>query len=855
MNFTDYESLFNIFQTIPDAVCLIDPEWKVRFWSHGAEIMFGYNADEIVGESIALIIPPDIAQKEITHCIHELDTKGEMSGYQTERVTKDGRIIPIELSAVILKRGEAIRGYASIMRDMRERKQVERRLRESEEKYRSIVETTTEWIWEIDPKGTLTFSNAAISDMLGYSPGELIGKNRLELIHPDDRGQAREELAWGVEQKQGWRKSLVRWIPRDGGIRYSLSDSLPIMDDAGALIGFRGLDHDATELMKVQEALTKAYQELEDRVEERTRELAKLAGELRAEIEERKRIEEALRRSEKRLSSITSSVAEGIYVLDEKGRILFMNPEAERLLGWNMEEVREKSFHDLVHFRTRDGAPLPLQRCNMHKVIKTGKRFSSTDEVFVRKNGSVFPISVIAAPIIEEGRIIASITAFSDITELKRREEEINVLAHHDALTGLPNRRLFRDIITVELAQARRNRKKMGVLFLDLDRFKDINDTLGHDTGDLLLQEVARRFKISIRQSDTIARIGGDEFNIIIPDITQAEAAAEVARKIIDSLRRPLTIADHHLMITTSIGISVYPDDTEELDNLLNYADMAMYHAKESGRNQYRFYNPAINIRTLERMKFESRLRQALDRGELVLYFQPLVDVPTRQTVSAEALVRWAHPEMGLLEPRQFIPAAEEIGLITSIDEWVLRAACSQIKKWMDSGLSRMCVTVNLSAKEFQSPDLARTVKTVLKRTRLSPKCLSIELTESTAMDNIELTVSRLNELRDIGVQISIDDFGTGYASLNYLKRLPIRRLKIDRVFVREIETNPDDRALISAVVKMAHTLEMKVIAEGVETENQLSFLSSTNCDEAQGFLFSRPVSAGEFEDRLLKKM
>lgn len=853
MRFTNYESLFGIVQTLPDAVCLIDPRWNVRFWNSGAEKMLGYKADEIIGKSIALVIPGEIAQKEIDHCIHELTAHGEMSGYETVRLSKDGRIIPVELTAVALKQGETITGYASIMRDITERKQAEKRLRESEEKYRSIVETTTEWIWEIDREGKITFSNTAITDMLGYGREGVIGRNSFEFMHPDDIGPVSEEVERAIREKRGWKKLLVRRIHRNGGQRYIESNSVPVVSDAGAVIGFRGLDHDLTELMKVQEALTKAYEELEGRVEERTRELAKLAGELRAEIEERKRIEEALRRSEKRLSSITSSVAEGIYVLDENGRILFMNPEAERLLGWTIDEVHEKSFHDLVHFRTRDGAPLPLEQCNMHRVIKTGKRFSSTDEVFVRKNGSVFPISVIAAPIIEEGRVIASIIAFNDITELKRHEEEIKVLAHHDALTGLPNRRLFRDLITVELAQARRNRKKMAVLFLDLDRFKDINDTLGHDTGDLLLKEVAARFKISIRQSDTIARIGGDEFNIIIPDITLAEAAAEVARKITDSLKRPVIIADHALNITASVGISVYPDDSGELDDLLSFADMAMYHAKESGRNQYRFYNPAINTRSRERMRFESRLRQALDRGELVLYFQPVVSVPTRQIAAAEALVRWAHPEMGLLEPRQFIPAAEEIGLITSIDEWVLHAACSQIKKWMDAGLKPVGITVNLSQREFQKPELAEKVSAALRKAALPSECLSLELTETAAMSNIDLTISRLKELRDIGIKISIDNFGTGYSSLNYLKRLPIRQLKIDRTFVRDITTNPDDRALISAVTSMAHTLEMKVIAEGVETEDQLSFLSSTNCDEAQGFLFSGPVSAEEFESRLMK--
>ncbi len=734
---------------------------------------------------------------------------------------------------------------------------------------------------------------------------------------------------------------------------------------------------DITSRKHAEQELRKAYRGLESKVQERTRELAQATMELRGEIEQRKEIEEELRKSQKQLSSITASVAEGIYVLDAKGRIIFMNPEAERLLGWTLEEMGEKSPHDLVHFRTKDGTPLPIEKCNMRGVINTGKRYSSTDEVFVRKDGTVFPISVISAPVLEGGKIIASITAFHDITDQKRQEEallanerrltailnsipdmawlkdkesrfivvnepfaeacgktpaeltgktdfdawpkklaeqyfaddrevmknharkryeeplatkdgrarwietiktpiydeegqvigttgiarditdrkrmeeEIRHLALHDALTGLPNRRLFKDILELELAQARRNRSKAAVLFLDLDRFKEINDTLGHDAGDLLLKETALRVKASIRQSDTVARIGGDEFNIMVSDIERAEDAAEVAIKIIESLKRMFVIGGHELHITTSIGISVFPDDSTEQEILLSYADIAMYHAKERGRDQYRFYNPVINIKSLERTRLESSLQQALDRDEFVLHYLPQMDLATGRMTSAEALVRWNHPEKGLLEPGSFIPAAEDIGLVAAIDEWVLKTACSQVRNWAIRGLEKFTLTVNLSGPEFRNPDLAGNLAAILKQTGLDAERLNIELSEHSAMDDIGHSVSMMTELAGMGIRITIDGFGTGCSSVSYLKRLPIERIKIDKSFIRDIATDPDDRGVIHAMTAMAHTMKIKVAAEGVETQAQLSFLSKARCDEAQGFLFSRPVPAEKFRGLL----
>ena len=345
-----------------------------------------------------------------------------------------------------------------------------------------------------------------------------------------------------------------------------------------------------------------------------------------------------------------------------------------------------------------------------------------------------------------------------------------------------------------------------------------------------------------------MARIGGDEFNIILADIVRPEDVSEIAQKIIDRFRPPFSIAGNELNVTTSIGVSVYPDDSTELDTLLRYADIAMYHAKESGRNTFRFYNPAINVRSIERMRMSYMLRRSIDLGELVMYYQPQIDIRTNRMVCAEALVRWRHPEQGILMPDRFLARAEETGFIAEIDEWALRTVCAQVRSWIESGLPPVCVTVNLSARQFAKADFVERISSVLTETRMEPDCLDLEVTESTAMSDVDRTAILLRQLRDIGVHVSIDDFGTGYSSLNYLKKLPIERLKIDKSFILDIARDPDDRAIISAVTSMAHKMGIRTVAEGVETEEQLAFLRSVECDEAQGFLLSRPLPVNEFE-------
>jgi diguanylate cyclase (GGDEF)-like protein len=427
--------------------------------------------------------------------------------------------------------------------------------------------------------------------------------------------------------------------------------------------------------------------------------------------------------------------------------------------------------------------------------------------------------------------------------------QRIEHLAYYDALTELPNRSLFHDRVSQVLTRAERDGKEMAILFIDLDRFKTINDSLGHDIGDRLLQAVAQRMNGCLREADTISRLGGDEFVVLLPE-TGAQGAAHVAQNILERAVGPYDIAGHQLSITSSIGISLYPHDGADVETLIKNADTAMYHAKDNGAATYQFFTREMNLAVFERLTVENGLRHALDTAQFVLYYQPQIDIKTGRTIGAEALIRWRHPQMGVLPAARFIEVAEETGLIVAIGEWVLHEACRQNREWQLDGLPAIPVAVNLSARQLRK-HIAQTVVRVLDETGLAASCLDLELTEHVMMQDAEATLTTLASLRSMGVKLSIDDFGTGYSSLAYLKRLPIDKVKIDRSFIRDITDAPDDRAIASAIIGMGHTLRLKVVAEGVETQPQLAFLRTEGCDEAQGYLFGRPMPAEEFADLL----
>lgn len=432
-----------------------------------------------------------------------------------------------------------------------------------------------------------------------------------------------------------------------------------------------------------------------------------------------------------------------------------------------------------------------------------------------------------------------------EILERKQAEDRLTYMALHDDLTDLPNRTLLIDRLSQILTRVQWRNRLTAVLSFDLDHFNQINDTMGHQTGNLLLKAVSERFRTCVRPGDTIARLGGDEFVMVLADLARVEDVSKIAQKVIEAFSKPFAVQTHEFYVTTSIGISLSPNDGVDSQTLLRAADMAMFRAKEQGRNNYQFYHPALNSNAHERFSLETGLRQALVREEFLLHYQPQVDLGTGQIIGVEALLRWKHPDRGLVSPAKFIPLAEDTGLIVPIGEWVLRTACAQAKSWQTSGFDDIKITVNLSGRQFQQNNLIETIREILRETGLDHRCLELELTES-VMQNSETTIAMLRELTRMGIDISIDDFGTGYSSLSYLKRFPIRTLKIDQSFVRNVTTNADDPTIIKAIISLAHSLRLRAIAEGVETEEQLQFLRSLECDGMQGFLLSPPLPADE---------
>ena len=466
----------------------------------------------------------------------------------------------------------------------------------------------------------------------------------------------------------------------------------------------------------------------------------------------------------------------------------------------------------------------------------------------------------------ETGKPVRMHGIVQDITEHKNAEEKIRFLAYYDVLTGLPNRRLFKEYSIQAIRMAQRNGTKVAIIFLDLDHFKRINDTLGHNAGDKLLQKVSENMMVVLRTSDIVARansesqpeaalsrLGGDEFTILLSGLTEMKHAVVVAKRIMKCLDLPVKVAGQELYVTGSIGIAVYPDDGEDINTLLKNADTAMYHAKNAGRNNFQFYAKYMNERTLSRLNMEAKLKKALERNEFILYYQPQVESATSTIVGVEALIRWEHPEMGLVSPNEFIPIAEETRLIIPIGEWVLRTACAQMAVWHKAGFNKIRVGVNLSSLQFRQGNIVKTIKNILATTGLDPQYLELELTESMVMQNVEETIATLWQLKEMGLKLSIDDFGTGYSSMSYLKRFPLDTLKIDRSFIKDIMTDSSDAAITKATIGLAQGLELTTIAEGIETKEQLTFLRKQGCDQIQGYFISRPVPAEKVEQLFAK--
>ncbi len=562
---------------------------------------------------------------------------------------------------------------------------------------------------------------------------------------------------------------------------------------------------------------------------------------------ERKILEEALFAEKERAQVSLKSIGDAVVCTDIAGRITFLNLVAEKATGWSFGEAAGRPMAEVL--RILDGMSREISRNPMPLAVDLDQTMHLPPSwILIQRDGIEIPIEGSAAPIHDrEGKAAGAVVVFRDVSAARAIALQMTHSAEHDLLTGLPNRILLNDRVGQAIAQAPRHGNKVVVLFLDVDGFKHINDSLGHSIGDKLLQSIANRLVACVRETDTVSRQGGDEFVVLLSEVEKWEDAAITARRMLQTLAEPHSIDLHDLHVTASIGVSVFPDDGLDAETLIKNADTAMYQAKANGRQGYKFFKPAMYERAMERQSIEEGLRRALERRELTLHYQPKVDLGSGRITGAEALLRWTHPTRGSVAPEQFIPVAEDCGLILEIGRWVLREACGQARAWVDAGLPFATMAVNISAIEFGDERFLDSVFAVLEETGLEPRALELELTESVLMKRAASTQALLKTLRASGVQLAVDDFGTGYSSLSYLSKFPIDSLKIDQSFVRQISTTPDESSMVSAIISMARSLKMRVVAEGVESAEVLAFLQEQECDEAQGFLFSKPLPPEQF--------
>jgi len=693
----------------------------------------------------------------------------------------------------------------SILRTRIAHRKAEAALRESEEQFSQLAHNIPQvfWITDVAHKRTLFVSSAA-EKIIGRPLAEIRDNPRslVRAVHRDDR--KRVHAARKMALVDGYDVTY-RIMRPDGSVRWLRDRAFPVRDADGNAHRVAGIAEDITD---------------------------------------RRRAEAALQESEQQFRQLADNIPQVFWITDaSQSEPIYLSPAFEKIAGRPVAQVREdpRCWIDMIHHEDR-------QRVRNARRLAAEGRY---DEVFriVRPDGSIRWVHDRAFPVHDSEGGVHRITGIAeDITERKHAEEQLMKLAHYDVLTSLPNRVLFYDRLKQALAQAQRNHWIVGVLFIDVDRFKNVNDTMGHAVGDRLLQQVSERLKGTVRAGDTVGRLGGDEFAVVLSNLASAQDANLVAQKMMACFTEPFRLEGTEVYVTASIGITLYPNDSTEQDILIRNADAAMYKAKEVGRDSYQFYTPEMNTRALEVLGMENSLRRALERNEYLLYYQPKVGIANGEITGLEALIRWRHPERGLVSPGEFMPVLEETGFIVQVGQWVLNAVCRQIKEWESAGVQTVPVAVNLSARQFNSKDLGATIKHILEEHQIDPALIELEITESSLMVNTEEAVRTLEYLSGLGVSLSIDDFGTGYSSLSYLKRFPLDSLKIDRSFIRDVTTDGDDATITRAVISMAHSLGLKVVAEGVETERQLAFLTEYGCDQIQGYFYAHPLPAGDCE-------
>lgn len=690
-----------------------------------------------------------------------------------------------------------------------ERQHAEAALRRSEERYRNILESLDDAYYEVDLKGKPIYLNGAYARMLGY--------DHRDVAESDYRSRQTAAMthvvfkAFNEVYRTGVSKKSQYWeyLHRDGSVVQVEGSVLLVKDENGKPVGFRGILRDVTE---------------------------------------RRRTDQALRNSEARFRAMTNLSSDWYWETDSETRFTRLD---------SRETGQRQSRNPLLGRRIWEStmqAHLPGGWDDFRALIEARRSFRDIVMQRMAPGKEPYYISMSGEPMLDAiGTFLGYRGISREITDQKVAEEHIHHMARHDSLTGLPNRLLFSNLLDAALKTAERYKRTFAVMFIDLDRFKFINDTLGHEAGDTLLKEITARFKQALRGSDVIARLGGDEFVVLVQEVPDREHAAIVARKLLSAAIKPIELMGQECRVTASVGISLFPGDGQDEQTLMKNADSAMYHAKEEGKNNFQFYSSEISTQTLERLTLESNLRRALERQELSLAYQAKVDLKSGHITGVEALLRWHNADMGMVSPAKFIPVAEETGLIVHIGRWVLKTACLQNVAWQQQGLPPINMAVNLSVRQFADEGLLDDVTAILQETGMDPKLLELEITEGMIVHNVDRAIKLLTAIKKLGVRLAIDDFGTGYSSLGQLKNFPIDTLKVDRSFIRDLATDSEDKAITSAIIAMGKTLSLTVVAEGVETAEQQTFLREQACDEMQGYYFSKPVAPEEFEALLRK--
>jgi diguanylate cyclase (GGDEF)-like protein/PAS domain S-box-containing protein len=798
-NIVDYSSV-GIYRSTPGGRILMANPALAR--------ILGYDSiDELLSKNLATDIY--MTEHERENALARFAANGFTIEQELLWRRKDGTPIWVQLNAHAIELQKNAEVFEGFVFDVTERKLADQQVAAANVQRKAVLDAATRVsIIATNPSGIITVFNSGAERMLGYSALEVIAlRNVTELHLESELKQHAKRLAFEIGETLSGFDGLVRraaregleerewsYVREDGELLTVLVSVTALRDEHGNITGYLHVGTDITE---------------------------------------RKIAEETLRQQS---AAMTASM-DGIGILDGRLDFTYVNDALAKLFGYpDPNHLTGHSICDLYE-------PPEQVRVITTIVPLVQQRGRWRGEATgVRHDGATFPLEI-SLTAVDGGGMVCVVR---DITERTYAEEQIKHLAYHDALTTLPNRLLFKDRVTVSISHAQRHNMRVAVLFLDLDRFKVINDSLGHSIGDQLLQAVAARVQSCVRDSDTVARLGGDEFTLLLPDLALAEDAAVVAQKILEAVRYPFHIEGREFYITTSIGISIYPEDGPDAETLIKSADTSMYQAKEQGRDNYQLFNASVNARALQRIALEHGLRRSLSHNELAVHYQPIFDLRTNRMTGMEALLRWTDPEMGPIPPATFIPIAEAIGVMIPIGTWAMREACIQAKKWHDAGFNTLSLAVNLSVVQLQQPDLTEIVREILTETGLPPRLLELEITESGAMLSPELSIRTLYDLKKIGIRISLDDFGTGHSSLTYLRRFPIDTLKIDQSFIHDITKDPDTAAIVTAIIAMGHSLRLKVIAEGVEFTDQATFLKRHNCDQMQGYLINAPMPAEE---------